>query len=85
VKREPRTLAIGAVWLLLMHYVDVFWQVKPNLAHGHGSPVIGPVEILSFVGVGGLFLALTAFFLGSAPLVPIKDPRLPESLAYEDV
>jgi hypothetical protein len=85
VKREPRTLFLGAVWLLLMHYVDIFWQVKPNMGHGHGAPVIGVTEILAFVGVGGLFLALTTFFLCSAPLVPIKDPRLPESLSYEDV
>lgn len=85
VKREPRTLFLGAVWLLVWHYVDLFWQMKPNMHHGHGEAVIGLTEILAFVGVGGVFLALTSFFLTRAPLVPVKDPMLHLSMRYEDV
>ncbi len=85
VKREPRTLFLGAVWLLGWHYVDLFWQMKPNMHHGHGEAVIGLTEILAFVGVGGVFLALTSFFLTRGPLVPVKDPMLHLSVRYEDV
>ncbi len=85
VKRNPRTLAICSVWLLAAHYVDIFWQVKPNMHHGHGAPSLGLLEVLAFVGVGGLSIAAFAFLLGRTPLVPVKDPRLPESLAYEEI
>ena len=36
------------------------------------------------VGMGGLYLAATVYFLKSAALVPLKDPRLPESIAFEN-
>ena len=85
MKREPRTLFLGAAWLLVMHYVDLFWQLRPNLHHGHGSPQLLLTDVLAFVGVGGLFLALMTHFLTRSPLVPIKDPLLPASMAYEDV
>lgn len=85
MKREPRTLFLGACWLLVFHYVDLYWQVKPNMHHGHGDPALALTDVLSFVGVGGLFLAVTSHLLTRAPLVPIKDPMLPHSMRYEDV
>jgi hypothetical protein len=84
VKRNAKLLVLGAVWLLAMHYLDLFWNVKPNMHHGHGSPALGPVEILAFVGVGGVFLAAYTFLLQRTPMIPTNDPRLPESLAFEE-
>ena len=34
--------------------------------------------------MAGLYLAVTLYFLKSAALVPLKDPRLPESIAFEN-
>ena len=31
VKRNGATLAAGGVWLLMMHFVDLYWQVMPTL------------------------------------------------------
>jgi hypothetical protein len=82
MKRNPVTLVIGAVWLLGMHYLDLFWMIMPNVYHGNAS--FGLSEILSFVGVGGVFVGAFTFLLSRAPLIPVKDPRLPESLAFEN-
>ncbi|MBU6162706.1 MAG: hypothetical protein KGO50_16435, partial [Myxococcales bacterium] len=82
MKRNPVTLVIGAVWLLSMHYLDLFWMIMPNVYHGNAS--FGLSEILSFVGVGGVFVGAFTFLLSRAPLIPVKDPRLPESLAFEN-
>lgn len=84
VKRNAKLLVFGAVWLLVMHYVDMFWNIKPNMHHGHGEAVLGLVEILAFLGVGGVFLAVFTFLLQRTPLIPVNDPRLPESLAFEE-
>jgi hypothetical protein len=35
-------------------------------------------------GSGGVFLAAFTFLLTRSPLIPVKDPRLPESLAFEN-
>jgi hypothetical protein len=82
IKRNPVTLVLGAVWLLGMHYLDLFWMIMPNVYHGNAS--FGLSEILSFVGVGGVFVGAFTFLLSRAPLIPVKDPRLPESLAFEN-
>jgi hypothetical protein len=43
------------------------------------------ITVLCFVGIGGLYVFSTMMALRGAPLVPLKDPRLPESLAFENI
>ncbi len=43
------------------------------------------VTILCFIGIGGLYIFSTMLALRGQPLVPLKDPRLAESLAFENV
>lgn len=82
IKRNPVTLMIGAVWLLLMHYVDLYWMIMPNVYHGGAH--FGAAEVLSMLGVGGAFVATAGFLMQRGPLVAVGDPRLPESLAFEN-
>jgi hypothetical protein len=82
MKRNPAVAAFFATWLLAMHYLDVYWMVMPNVYHGNAQFGLG--EILSVIGVGGVFFAAFTWLLGQAPLIPVKDPRLPESLAFEN-
>ena len=87
VKRRRWSLSLAAAWLLFMHLVDVYWLVMPNLAlvdeSAHGfHPSL--VDLACVVGVGGLFLAVLAWRLRGGSLVPTKDPRLAESLAFEN-
>jgi hypothetical protein len=83
VKRNPKLLAVGAAWMLAMHFVDMTWLIAPTV-HPEGVHV-GPIDILAFLAVGGLFLGAVGGLMRSAPLVPVKDPRLPESLSFENV
>ncbi len=38
VKRSRVGLAIGAVWLITVHILDIFWIVIPNAGAHHGPP-----------------------------------------------
>ena len=42
------------------------------------------VDACCLLGLGGIFLAMTARGLRSAALIPEGDPRLGESLAFEN-
>jgi hypothetical protein len=42
-------------------------------------------DLFAFVGIGGIFVATFLNFALRRALVPIKDPRLQESLAFENV
>jgi len=83
VKRRTPTLVAAAVWLLLMHLVDLHWQVMPSL-HPHGVHVT-LADALTFVGVGGLYTGVVGLLLRRRAAVPLRDPRLAESLAFENV
>ena len=82
-KRSPRFLTIMAVWILAMHYVDLYWLVYPSLFPE--GPVWGINEALWLVGIGGLFVAFIALRIKNSPAIPLGDPRLKHSLDYHNV
>jgi hypothetical protein len=83
VKRRGSTLALGGAWVLAMHFVDLYWQVMPTL-HPEGVRV-SALDVAGFVTVGGCFVAAATWLLRRQALVPIRDPRLAESLAFENL
>jgi uncharacterized membrane protein YpjA len=83
VKRRGATLAIGAGWLLVMHFVDLYWQVMPTLHPGGVSPSL--LDVAALFAVGGSFVAAASWLMRRQALVPVRDPRLAESLAFENV
>ena len=81
-KRVPHLLGIGAAWILLMHWVDLYYIIMP-----HASPGAVPlslVDLTAFVGLGGLFVGAFVTRMKSCALVPKRDPRLGESLSFEN-
>ncbi len=82
IKRNKLTLGLGAAWMLFMHFVDLHWVVMP--AH-HGKEFgVTLLDVTTMLGVGGLFLTAFGFCLTRAKLVPAKDPRLIESITFEN-
>ena len=88
IKRNPKTLAFWAVWILVAEFIDMFWLIDPvgpyNEKNHHPTIEFGLVDILCFVGIGGLWLAVMTWGLSRKALVPVKDPRLAESVHFEN-
>jgi hypothetical protein len=82
IKRNRITLAFWSVWMLVMVWIDMFWLIKPAL--GTTDLPIGLLDLLCLVGIGSIFIASTAYNARNRNLVPIKDPRLARSLAFEN-
>jgi hypothetical protein len=83
VKRNGATLAVGGAWILAMHFVDLYWQVMPTL-HPEGlNPSL--LDFAALMAVGGSFVAAASWLMRRHALVPLRDPRLAESLAFENV
>lgn len=79
-KRSRWGLSIFAIWLLAMHWVDTYWNVMP-VFHKQGV-VLSWMDLTTFVGIGGLFLALFWRFYTGAPLLPVSDPKLQDSIEF---
>ncbi len=82
VKRHGGLMMIGAFWMLAMHLVDTYWLIMPNL-HAHGFR-FHLLDVTTLIGVGGIFLAGFFWLLRGCALIPLRDPRLPESLQFEN-
>ena len=83
VKRNRLLLGGWAVVLLVMHLVDLYWLIMPTLSPE--GPVVGVIDFAALLGVGGLFFGGLLRRIDGRPLVPLRDPRLDESLVFENI
>ena len=83
IKRSAPALALAALWMLGIHYLDLYWLVMPTL-HPE-TMTFSLLDLTTFIGVGGAFFAVVGWLLRSSPLIPVKDPRLSESLNFENI
>ena len=81
VKRNSKALGFWAVWLLVMHWVDVHWVVMPNF----DVPAFHALDVTTFLGVTGVFAGGVLRVMARAPLTPVRDPDLSDSLAFKNI
>ena len=82
IKRRPALLTLAGLWLLAMHYLDLYWQVMPTTLH-HG-PHFSLLDLSAMLAVGGTVLTVFFVQLRRHSMVPARDPRLAESLAHQN-
>ena len=83
VKRSGPLLVAGALWLLVMHFMDLYWCVIP--VHREEGAHLGISDVTTMLAVGGFFLATLGWVSSRRALVPLRDPRLAESISFENV
>lgn len=82
-KRRPALLAMLAAYLLFMHFVDLYWLVAPQKSPlgVADPPVMDFFLLIAMVGVYVFFLVKS---LVGVNLIPTGDPRLIESVHFEN-
>lgn len=81
LKRDVKLLGPVAVLLLVMHWVDYFWNVMP--AYSPSDLEIHWLDPVAPVALGGLWVWLFVRELRKRPLLPIGDPNLEEVLEHD--
>ena len=100
VKRMKWALFGAAIWMLAFAWLDLFWLVMPvipldimtaktyqEVVEAHANDTTGitnPLNFTMLAGVGGIYLWMTIRRFRNHRLLAIKDPRLPEGLAFEN-
>ncbi|HTQ44896.1 MAG TPA: hypothetical protein VMI75_19185 [Polyangiaceae bacterium] len=82
IKRNKTTLAFWCFWMLAMVYIDMYWLVLPAI---DVEPDLRPMDLLALVGILSALVAGAAREAGKKNLIPTKDPRLEQSLAFENL
>ena len=79
VKRDTTRLRVVAAWLIVMRFVDHYWQVAPEF---HDSLSVSVIDVALPIAIGGIFLTLYAMRLKSQPLLPLHDAGLEKALTH---
>ncbi|MHB1078644.1 MAG: hypothetical protein ACYC67_04525 [Prosthecobacter sp.] len=84
LKKNTSFTTLGCLWMLLMHVVDMYWNVIPERGPSLGVGVVVPYawvqDIAAFCAVFGIMGFLYLRGLAKYSLYPWRDPRLIESV-----
>lgn len=73
-KRRLTMLGFFAVWLLLMHWVDLYWVIMPSL-YPDGAH-LSWIDLAPITALGGAFIAMFWRIFSAHPTVTKGDPKL---------
>ena len=76
-KRDVTRLVWLAIWLMMMRYTDLFWNIEPTFST---TLTVTWADFVVPVAMGGLWLAYFFRNLGAMPLLPAYDPDVKEVL-----
>lgn len=80
LKFRPRAMAIAGAWLVLVHFIDMYWLVIPTQVRG--GLVVHWVDLGAIVAVLGTCVAFVAWRHDRVPLFCEHDPFLADGSRY---
>jgi hypothetical protein len=84
IKRNKLLLTIGCVWMLVIHFVDLYLVVMPaQPVRGHHL-FLNLSAVGSFIAIGGVWFAFFAKRFVDDAAVAHKDPQLVASMSYDN-
>ncbi len=88
VRRNKRFLFFASIYILIMHWVDHYWLIMPQILPGEalqGGFLARIAEVSCVIGLSGIFVAIFCLMTRDKPLVPLQDPRLGEALNFKNL
>ena len=82
-KRDVRVLAFFAMWVIFMHFADMYWLIMPNFFKGGVS-----VSWMDFVALFAVISVLGLAFwsrMKNHAIAPVGDLRFEQGLHFENV
>lgn len=82
-KRNRGVLGFWAAWLLVAHWLDVHYLIMPNV-DATGFP-FSLIDVCCLGGMAAVFVGGLMLWAGTRSLTPTRDPRITESVGFENV
>jgi hypothetical protein len=81
IRRDAFWLGFIAAWILVFHYLDLYWLIMPALHAAEFAP--SWIDLAVLLTLVFLFGALVAHACQRWGLVPVGDPHLAGSIAFQ--
>ena len=78
VKLTNKVMVPVFIWVLLMHYMDMYFNVMPEIHAAGPSPALADLGAMLFLGGALVWIFMRDLF--SHPVILMKDPRMGEAL-----
>ena len=92
VRRNPKLVFGWGLYILCMHFVDVYWLIMPESGPigSHEPATMGGVlgiiaSLLCVAGMAALLVGLVLKLASQTKVIAVRDPRLGESIAFENI
>jgi hypothetical protein len=82
LKRVKLVLAINCLWIIAVHLINLYWLIIP--AHPGATFTFSLIDMLGFLSIFGFFMGCFFFVLTRRSVLAVGDPRLKESMAFEN-
>lgn len=85
VKRHAAGLVLGAGWLFLMHFVEIYYWIMPYAAPHQDLAVTGTGALLDLgcvLATVGIYLAYVFRLMTKHSVVAVNDPRIERALEF---
>ncbi|MCP4798476.1 MAG: quinol:cytochrome C oxidoreductase [bacterium] len=80
-KRNRKMMAFWGFWIPIAQWINLYWVIMPEF---NDSFIFSPMDVALFFGIGGIWFAAIVKLASQNSLVPTKDPRLEDSLRFEN-
>jgi hypothetical protein len=77
-KRNLSFLAFISVWILVMHFFDLYWIVAPNFKVYEFY--LSWIDLIILMAVGGIFVSFFIYLYFKKALAPMNDPKIEASI-----
>jgi hypothetical protein len=87
VRRNKLLLAGWGVYMLVMHYFDLYFIIAPESDLDFWPLSLSAIGIYAgaMIGLGSLYAGALLYIASGNWLIPVRDPRLEASLEFENI
>ena len=85
LRRKPGYVAFWALYILVMHFIDIYWMIMPETGPTAGSVMGVLSSVLCVVGMAAVMLSLILKVASDHRVAAVRDPRFRESMAFENI
>jgi len=81
-KTNPARLKFISIWILIAHYIDLYWLIMPSFFIGGKVYTFSWLDIVFPIGALGLIIIVFNRGVKMHNLIPLRDPKLQKGLNF---